>query len=130
MRRPFSLAALALALAVPALAADSIVDPLPRDTGESAVVRGSIAYRTYCVLCHGTGGKGNGRAAKLYTPRPADLTVSPFNDQYKELIIRGGGPSVGRSPFMPPWGDELTDEQIRDVVAFLRELRKTGKTGT
>jgi mono/diheme cytochrome c family protein len=127
VRRLLSLAAIALALAVPALAADEAVEPLPRDTGESAVVRGSIAFRTYCVLCHGTEGKGNGRAAKMYTPRPADLTVSPFNDQYKELIIRGGGPAVGRSPFMPPWGDELTDEQIRDVVAFLRELRKTGK---
>jgi mono/diheme cytochrome c family protein len=34
---------------------------------------------------------------------------------------------MGRSAFMPPWGDELTDEQIHDVVAFLRELRKTGK---
>jgi mono/diheme cytochrome c family protein len=127
VRRLLSLAAIVLALAVPALAADEAVEPLPRDTGESAVVRGSIAFRTYCVLCHGTEGKGNGRAAKMYTPRPADLTVSPFNDQYKELIIRGGGPAVGRSPFMPPWGDELTDEQIRDVVAFLRELRKTGK---
>jgi mono/diheme cytochrome c family protein len=130
VKRLFPLAAIALALAVPALAADAVVEPLPRDSGESAVVRGSIAFRTYCVLCHGTEGKGNGRAAKMYTPRPADLTVSPFNDQYKEMIIRGGGPSVGRSAFMPPWGDELTDEQIRDVVAFLRELRKTGKSAT
>jgi mono/diheme cytochrome c family protein len=28
---------------------------------------------------------------------------------------------------MPPWGDELTEEQIHDLVSFLRELRKTGK---
>jgi mono/diheme cytochrome c family protein len=129
VRRLVPLAAIAFALAVPTLAADQ-AEPLPRDTGEAASVRGSIAFRTYCVLCHGTEGKGNGRAARMYTPRPADLTVSPFNDQYKEMIIRGGGASVGRSAFMPPWGDELTDEQIRDVVAFLRELRKTGKPGT
>lgn len=121
------LAAIALAVAAPALAGDEAASPLPRESGEAAVIRGSIAFRTYCVLCHGAEGKGNGRAAKMYTPRPADLTVSPFNDQYKEMIIRGGGPSVGRSAYMPPWGDELTDEQIRDVVAFLRELRKTGK---
>jgi mono/diheme cytochrome c family protein len=108
-------------------ASDEAAAPLPRDTGEASVIRGSIAFRTYCVLCHGTGGKGDGRAARMYTPRPADLTVSPFNDQYKEMIIRGGGPAVGRSPYMPPWGDELTDEQLRDVIAFLRELRKTGK---
>jgi mono/diheme cytochrome c family protein len=118
-------AALVLALAAPALAEESVAT-LPRDTGDAAVIRGSIAFRTYCVLCHGAEGKGDGRAAKMYTPRPANLTVSPFNDTYKEMIIRGGGASVGRSAFMPPWGDELTDEQIRDVVAFLRELRKTG----
>jgi len=119
------LAALVLAFAAPALA-DEAVAPLPRDTADAAVIRGSIAFRTYCVLCHGTEGKGDGRAAKMYTPRPANLTVSPFNDAYKEMIIRGGGASVGRSPYMPPWGDELSEEQIHDLVAFLRELRKTG----
>ena len=116
--------AAALMLAAPVLADEAA---LPRDTADAAVIRGSIAFRTYCVLCHGSEGKGDGRAAKMYTPRPANLTVSPFNDTYKEMIIRGGGASVGRSAYMPPWGDELTDEQIRDVVAFLRELRKTGK---
>ena len=120
------LVAVALLFAAPVLA-DEVALPLPRDTADAAVIRGSIAFRTYCVLCHGAEGKGDGRAAKMYTPRPANLTVSPFNDTYKEMIIRGGGASVGRSAYMPPWGDELTDEQIRDVVAFLRELRKTGK---
>ena len=120
------LVAAALLLAAPVLA-DEVALPLPRDTADAAVIRGSIAFRTYCVLCHGAEGKGDGRAAKMYTPRPANLTVSPFNDTYKEMIIRGGGASVGRSAYMPPWGDELTDEQIRDVVAFLHKLRKTGK---
>jgi mono/diheme cytochrome c family protein len=118
---------LALALTTPvALAADEAA-PLPRDTQVAAVVRGGIVYRTYCVLCHGTEGKGDGRAAKMYTPKPANLTVSPFNDVYKEMIIRRGGVGVGRSAFMPPWGDELSDEQILDLVSFLRELRKTGQ---
>jgi mono/diheme cytochrome c family protein len=114
-----------LALALPPLALGE-EDPLPRDTPEAAIVRGSIVFRTYCVLCHGADGKGDGRAAKMYTPKPANLTVSPFNDAYKEMIIRGGGVSVGRSSFMPPWGDELSNEQIKDLVTFLHELRKTG----
>lgn len=113
-----------LAFAVPALAEE---EPLPRDTPQAAIIRGSIVYRTYCVLCHGADGRGDGRAAKMYTPKPANLTVSPFNDAYKEMIIRGGGVSVGRSSFMPPWGGELSNEQIHDLVAFLRELRKTGQ---
>jgi mono/diheme cytochrome c family protein len=113
-------------LAAPMALAEDDAGPLPRDTTDASVIRGSIAFRTYCVLCHGAQGKGDGRASKMYTPRPANLTVSPFPDQYKEMIIRGGGVSVGRSAYMPPWGDELTNEQIHDLVAFLRELRKTG----
>jgi len=122
--RVASLLCLGLLLAAPLSAEQA--EPLPRDTGDAAVIRGSIVFRTYCVLCHGTAGKGDGRAARMYTPKPANLTVSPFNDKYKEMIIRGGGKSMGRSAFMPPWGEELTEEQIQDLVAFLRELRKTG----
>ena len=126
MKFAAAILSLSLTLAAPLALAEEDVVPLPRDTTDAAVIRGSIAYRTYCVLCHGTTGKGDGRAAKMYTPRPANLTVSPFPDKYKEMIIRGGGPAVGRSSFMPPWGDELTDEQITDLISFLRELRRTG----
>lgn len=101
-------------------------EPPPRDTREAAVIRGGIVFRTYCVLCHGHAGRGDGRAAKIYTPRPADLTNSPFNDNYKEMIVRRGGAAMGRSAFMPPWGDELSEEQIKDLLVYLQELRKTG----
>jgi len=33
-----------------------------------------------------------------------------------------GGEAIGRSPKMPPWGEELTDEQVNDVVAFVRSV--------
>ena len=127
--RTAMLLCLGVAFAGPLSAAEDEPMPLPRDTSDASVIRGSIAFRTYCVLCHGTTGKGDGRASRMYTPRPANLTISPFPDKYKEMIIRGGGASVGRSQFMPPWGDELTEEQIHDLVAFLRELRKTGSPG-
>lgn len=95
---------------------------LRRESIEASVVRGSIVFRTYCVLCHGANGEGDGRAARQYAPRPANLTASALSDMAKERIIRGGGASVGRSPFMPPWGQELTDEQISDLIAYLRAV--------
>ena len=82
-------------------------------------VRGSIVYKTYCTLCHGVKADGTGRAASNYTPRPANLTASLVSDAYKEAIIRKGGAAMGRSEFMPPWGLELSDEQIKDVVFYL-----------
>jgi mono/diheme cytochrome c family protein len=95
---------------------------LPRDSRDAAVFRGGLVYANYCVTCHGINADGNGRAARLHTPRPANLRASDKNDSYIGLIVRKGGESLGRSPGMPPWGEELTDEQISDVVAFVRSV--------
>ena len=128
MRR--MLAALALAvlapLAVhgqtPAQTPAEIANLPNKDSHEAAIYRGGIVFTHYCVLCHGAKADGTGRAAKLYTPRPANLLASDKNAMYKELIIRQGGKALGRSEFMPPWGNELTDEQISDTVAYLESL--------
>lgn len=99
-----------------------------KDSVETSIYRGSIVFPNYCVTCHGVNADGKGRAAKLHSPRPANLRISPYTDDYKELIIRGGGKRVARSEFMPPWGEELTDEQIADVIAYLRWIVTTPET--
>lgn len=95
---------------------------LPRDSREAAVFRGGLVFANYCVTCHGINADGNGRAARLYDPRPANLRVTDKNDAYLGLIVKLGGQAMGRSPFMPPWGAELTEEQMRDIVAYVRSL--------
>lgn len=94
----------------------------PKDTPEASMLRGDIVFNNYCALCHGVNADGKGRAARIYTPKPANLRTSMKNDAYKEMIIRKGGKAMARSTFMPPWGDELTDEQITDVVFYLRSI--------
>ena len=93
-----------------------------KNTFQASVIRGEIVFSIYCTLCHGITGEGNGRAAKLHNPRPANLRKSMVPDIYKEMIIRKGGGGWGRSPDMPSWQDELTEEQIHDVVNFLRTI--------
>ena len=95
---------------------------LPRDSQDAAIFRGGLVYANYCVTCHGINADGNGRAARLHNPRPANLRASDKNDAYIGLIVRRGGEAIGRSQGMPPWGEELTDEQIKDVVAFVRSV--------
>lgn len=95
-----------------------------KNTVEAAQIRGRSVYRAYCVLCHGESGMGDGRAAKVHTPRPANLVASQVPPEYIELIVRKGGAGVGRYAGMPPWSDQLTDEQINDVKQFLMALRK------
>lgn len=113
----------AAASAAPSAAAVQ-VDELHKHSRDAAIVRGGVAFRTYCVLCHGANAEGNGRAARLYAPPPANLVASHMSDEYWTLIIRRGGGFVGRSPFMPPWGEQLTDEQIGDLVVYLRSLSR------
>jgi mono/diheme cytochrome c family protein len=91
---------------------------------EESVIQGASVFNTYCVRCHGPEGEGDGRAAKMYAPKPTNLMKSKVPDDYQEVIIRRGGSGVGRSEFMPPWGEELTDDQIRDLIAFLNTIRK------
>jgi mono/diheme cytochrome c family protein len=95
---------------------------LARDGADAARFRGSLVFFNYCVTCHGPNADGQGRAAKLYDPKPANLRVSDKNEQYMKLIIRSGGKAVARSEFMPPWGEELTDEQITDVTSYLQSI--------
>jgi cytochrome c1 len=100
---------------------------LPRDSTDAAMFRGGLVYANYCVTCHGMNADGNGRAARLYNPKPANLRMSDKNNDYFGLIIRRGGEALGRSPYMPPWGAELTDEQMNDLVAYLRSINARPK---
>ncbi len=66
--------------------------------------------------------------------KPADLgeriTANGYSDQYLFNVIGKGGASVGKSNFMPAWGGALSDQQIREIVSFLRTLPAPAKPGT
>lgn len=117
-----------LALALPVQAESGVKAPqgalLPKDSLDAAIFRGGLVFANYCVTCHGINADGNGRAARLYNPRPANLRLSDKNDVYFGLIIRRGGAAMGRSEFMPPWEAELTTEQITDLIAYLRSINE------
>ena len=95
---------------------------LQRDGADAQVFRGSVVFFNYCVTCHGLNADGRRRAAKLYDPPPANLRTSDKNAEYMRLIVRMGGRALARSEYMPPWGQELTEEQIGDVTAYLQSI--------
>jgi mono/diheme cytochrome c family protein len=99
----------------------------PASAAGSTAERGREIFESRCVVCHGMGGRGDGRVARMYNPRPSDLTASTKSDTYKTMIIRKGGAYVGRSLIMPSWDGELTAQQISDVVAYLRVLSTAGR---
>ena len=84
--------------------------------------RGEAVFKANCLLCHGVKGDGKGRASVLFNPPPANLTLSDKNDDYKKMIITYGGAAMGRSEVMPIWGEQLSSQEIEDVVKYLRTL--------
>ncbi len=93
---------------------------------------GRLLFISYCMLCHGPDGKGNGPLAAKMDVNPADLTVtvrSRSNVVLKRIISGEGRQLIsGRdrhniiSDAMPEWKDVLSDRQIESLIAYLRLL--------
>lgn len=77
-------------------------------------------YKTKCALCHAPDGSGSGSVGtQLNVPnlrlRQAQALTS---DQWTQITEDGKGK-------MPAYKGRLSDDQIRQVVTYLRELSKT-----
>ena len=88
----------------------------------------------YCARCHGVKANGHGRVAALYIrlgrPRPSNFTAGIYSQRpegYLRSIIVDGGASHGLSEFMPPFGDELSEPQINDILNFIRTTSRIHK---
>jgi len=90
--------------------------------------RAERLWTEFCAECHGTDGRGSWRAA-LFLIHPGDLTdpavTGRDTDQYLFDIVREGGAPIGR-PGMPAFGAALRDEDVRELVAYLRGLARGG----
>jgi cytochrome c oxidase cbb3-type subunit 3 len=90
--------------------------------------RGEDFYTEKCVLCHGAQGQGwdwYKRAEKPPIPIPDLAKIVPQrSDQYLFDIVHGGGEAVGRTRLMPPFGFQLSDRDVWDIVAYMRTLGK------
>jgi mono/diheme cytochrome c family protein len=87
--------------------------------------RGERLYYAYCAECHGLDGRGSWRAS-LFLLRPGDLTdqtVAAHPDRYLFDLIKHGGATIGR-PGMPAFGAQLSDDDIAQLVAFIRTLSR------
>lgn len=96
--------------------------------GAGDAVKGKAKYAEVCAACHGASGKGDGSAAASLPTKPRDHTdaayMSTLTDQQIFEFIKRGGQALGKSPLMPPWGGQLTDEQIQDLVTYIRTLAR------
>ena len=108
----------------------SDTQPVSVPTGQGAAVVGAALYLRYgCVNCHGPNGLGG-----VPNPLSPDKTIpslsggdfrGEFNTDAKIAAVIRSGSVIGRAPIvsMPHWGGILADQQIAQLIAYLKTLK-------
>jgi high-affinity iron transporter len=89
--------------------------------GMDAAAAGALVFKTNCEACHGPEGHGDGPAGAALDPAPKNLVELQIKagDDYLYWRISTGKEGTA----MVAWKGVLTDEQIWQVIAFLRTLK-------
>ena len=121
MRRIGIVVGLIAALSLAALLIAIFQHDVPPPPGAPA---GQELYVRFCASCHGRSGSGSWRAT-LSLIRPGNLAhrsrMQGLSDQYLADLIKHGGAPIGKAG-MPAFGFHLTDDEVRELVAYLRSL--------
>lgn len=92
------------------------------------LVLGKQVYDARCASCHGSNGEGENPSAPLepgldglFPAPPHDNTGHTWHhsDSLIQQIIREGRGDQGFKP-MPAFGDQLTDEEVDAVIAYMK----------
>lgn len=99
--------------------ADRLVNPT---VPEQTLARGDTLYLTYCAVCHGDAGAGNGPVGpRVAAPSLLTDRARGYSDGYLYSIIR-----YGRG-VMPRYGDKVHTPADRwAIVNYLRRLQRAG----
>jgi mono/diheme cytochrome c family protein len=104
--------------------------PVSVPAGQGAAVAGAALYVRYgCINCHGPNGLGG-----VANPLSQDKVIPPLSgqgfrhdfptDKAIADVIRSGS-VIGKAPIvsMPHWGGILSDQQIAELIAYLKTLK-------
>ena len=85
---------------------------------------GEDLFEKNCASCHGYEGRGDGPTAAMFDPRPANLTAPRLKHGNSDAdlfnTISKGVPGT----VMQAWQPKFSDAQIRELIAYIKELRK------
>lgn len=116
MRRSLKLPLLALAAGVWLISLHAMA-------AEGDPSKGKGVYEKNCTACHGVQGRGDGPTGKaLIPPAPDFMAPAIKRKSDAELLkaIETGRPGTA----MPGWKGMLSDQDIRNVLAYVRSLSK------
>jgi mono/diheme cytochrome c family protein len=104
-------------------------DRNPLQASPSTIEAGKQAFGSYCVACHGRDGQNTGVPFASSIDPPIPLLSSPAVQDYtdgqlKRVIVAGIAPSG-----MPASKGILSDEEVWQIVIYIRHLPKAGSLG-
>lgn len=90
---------------------------LAQEAGKSD---GAATFKSKCVICHGADGSGNTPLGKqLQAANLHSKDVQKLSDAELRKTVHDGQAN------MPAFADQLSDEEITQVVKYVRHLGKT-----
>ena len=119
---------------------DAIAFAYLQTQGKEAVVRGQKLFARDCAACHGEAGRGNGTAGLNlpgltamhpdtepgHTPGikkgPADFTDVAQMLGASDVVLQGKILRGGMGTGMPEWGSLYTEQEMWDVISYLRSF--------
>jgi mono/diheme cytochrome c family protein len=82
---------------------------------------GKATYDKLCVSCHGADGKGNPAMAKALGEKGLNIVAKDVqakkDDELLKVIVEGAGK-------MPASGKNLSQQEQKDVLSYMRSLAK------
>ena len=95
---------------------------VPDLSGEEMIREGAEYYMRMCQGCHGAPGRERSRLGKALEPIPPHLyeeeEIEEWSPAEQFWITKNGIMMTG----MPAWGVSHSDEELWNIVAFLRKL--------
>jgi mono/diheme cytochrome c family protein len=103
--------------------------PDPLLATEETIARGLEIFSRHCIACHGLDGQNTGVPFADSMSPPIPLLTSHEVQEYKDgqlkwIIENGVSPSG-----MPAWKGILDDEEMWEIVHYLRHLPPKGSLG-
>ncbi len=88
---------------------------------QGRTARGQVLYDEYCARCNGMTGKGDGPDAARLTVPPANFHTARSKNKTEFELLTAISYGIAFSP-MHAWRGKVTDEELLELVRYLREL--------
>jgi cytochrome c oxidase cbb3-type subunit I/II len=93
-------------------------DDPPSEQQDTKLVMGKALFAAACASCHGNTGAGNGPAAAALAPAPTNFHLKQPTEERAWKVLEDGVPGTA----MPPWKNELSEDERRALVEYVRSL--------